>query len=99
MFGLVSRRRAEALAAENARLRNRLRVYEGASATTVRVVYRYEKRLARLARAVATGRAEYAAQCRVNDRLSDQLMCAMGYSDDGLKLLGTAVRSVPAVKP
>lgn len=33
----------------------------------------------------------YHAQCRVNDRLSDQLMGAMGYTDAGLKALGVAV--------
>ncbi|MGW2203391.1 hypothetical protein [Streptomyces sp. NPDC001774] len=96
MFGLVSRRRAVALEAENRRLRMRLRVHEALTVDNARTVYRYERRLVRLCRAVAVARRDYAAQCRVADRLSDQLMCSMGYSDEGLKALGSAVRSARA---
>lgn len=53
MFGLISRRRAVALEAENRRLRRTVRAYELAAADTAHAVYRYELRLARLCRAVA----------------------------------------------
>ncbi|NUK22034.1 hypothetical protein [Streptomyces lunaelactis] len=36
-------------------------------------------------------RRELAAQQRVNDRLSDQLMHSMGYTSTGLERLGTLV--------
>ncbi|MFI0768578.1 hypothetical protein ACH4TQ_27380 [Streptomyces sp. NPDC021218] len=48
-------------------------------------------RLDRALRACARYLDAYHAQCRVNDRLSDQLMGAMGYTDDGLKALGVAL--------
>lgn len=93
MFALVSRRRAVALEAENRRLRNRVRAYEHAAADTAHTVYRYERRLTRLCRAVAEARREYAVQCRVADRLSDRLLDATGYlgeplNDSARKVLG-----------
>lgn len=48
-------------------------------------------RLDRALHACARYLDAYHAQCRVNDRLSDQLMGAMGYTDDGLKALGVAL--------
>jgi hypothetical protein len=47
-------------------------------------------RLDRMVRACTRLRAELAAQHRVNDRLSDQLMGAMGYTDTALIALGVA---------
>lgn len=79
MFGLVSRRRALSLEAENRRLRNRLRSYEMASADAAHAVYRYERRLARLCRAIAALRRELAGQQRLADRLMDQVLDATGY--------------------
>ena len=49
-------------------------------------------RLHRALRACAGYRSELAAQHRVNNRLSDQLMDSLGYDDAGLKALGRAVR-------
>ncbi|MGW3428934.1 hypothetical protein ACWDHW_13400 [Streptomyces melanosporofaciens] len=48
-------------------------------------------RLDRALHACARYLDAYHAQCRVNDRLSDQLMGAMGYTDAGLKALGVAL--------
>lgn len=79
MFGLVSRRRAVALEAENRRLRGTVRDFEQAAADTAHSVYRYERRLARLCRAVADTRRELAGQQRLADRLMDQVLDATGY--------------------
>ncbi|HET6356057.1 hypothetical protein [Streptomyces sp.] len=51
---------------------------------------KYEAMRAEIARL----RRELAAQGRVNDRLSDQLMHSMGYTTAGLELLGV----VPATQ-
>ncbi|MFG2747225.1 hypothetical protein ACGFY0_45230 [Streptomyces chartreusis] len=79
MFGLVSRRRALALEEENRRLRMKVRVYEALSTDTAGLVYRYERRLTRLCRALAATRRELAAQHRLADRLMDQVLDATGY--------------------
>lgn len=79
MFGLISRRRALALEAENRRLRNRLRSYEHAAADGAHTVYRYERRLTRLCRALAATRRDLAGQQRLADRLMDQVLDATGH--------------------
>lgn len=57
------------------------------------------RRLDRLVHAVVRLRRELAAQCRVNDRLSDQLMNSMGYNAAGLLALGVAVRTTTPGDP
>jgi hypothetical protein len=109
MLGLVSRRRMLAVEAENRRLRNGIRMYERASMDSSHLVYRYEKRLARLCRAIAGARDEAAVQRRVTNRLANQLLDAVGYrgepflpaAHDVLGVAGTSVdgtSSLPATE-
>ncbi|MFG2826056.1 hypothetical protein ACGFWI_01010 [Streptomyces sp. NPDC048434] len=60
---------------------------------------RYAARLARMARVIVRLRRELTAQKRVNDRLANQLMGAMGYTDAALKRLDVPARTAAGREP
>jgi hypothetical protein len=88
----VARQRGEDLA----RLSNRQANTERYANETDTSLGRMELRLDRALRACLRVRRELAAQYRVNDRLSDQLMGSMGYSDVALSRLGVDLASTKA---